>query len=478
MNTDFSNQEFFSARARPDPLSSDTMLDRETGLASVSIRVHPWLKYFPAASFRSGLLVGVLSLVVAFAAVAGDDIAEVRTVDDLQKVKPVALAGGGEIRLGLAESGPDGGPWKLLYGLVKAGDGRNHVQRLGDDLQPLGPVFFKVKSPRPVEAALKRAEALMELEKEEINRGGMDLYCARVMTAFPGKYELAVQDAAGRILLKTAFEVSRVRSAYWLELAGPDDKALAKQPFECVPRFDGSEAIARMGKKGLKFGGAVFQFSELAKPGNRAPLANDLPGGIPLDGRLESVFNQIKREPGQRPFPLLLGMDGDELVVQSVAIHMDITVVENPFLARWWLNGQPVLPEPPRTVERDEEKVKQTCHCNWEVGTVTERRWRFLLPPIFKTLRVGDHIRMQVLYCPQGFELLSEAEGGGGQEMLREIQVESDTSPTVPVLSNPLELVVTDATAGKAKAKVRPGQPKLQPLEGAPSAVETVEETK
>lgn len=108
---------------------------------------------------------------------------------------------------------------------------------------------------------------------------------------------------------------------------------------------------------------------------------------------------------------------------------------------------------------------------------VTERRWRFLLPPIFKTLRVGDHIRMQVLHCPQGYDWLSEAAGGGGDALLR-AKAPDEEKLNVPVMSNPLELVVTDATSGKAKAKVRPGQPKLQPLEGAPSAVETPEETK
>ena len=302
-----------------------------------------------------------------------------------------------------------------------------------------------------------------------------------MLTAFPGKYELAVQDAGGRVLLKTAFEVSRVRSAYWLELAGPDDKALAKQPSECVPKFDGSEAIARMSKEGLWFGGAVFHLTDLTKSVNPTPLANDLPGGIPLDGRLEGVFNRIKREAGQTPFPLLLGMDGDELVVQSVAIDLD-EVEDGPggFLVRWWLNGQPVLPERSRAVEQEKRQVERKAREAKKIeegGTVTEQRWRFHLPAIFKTLRVGDQVRMQLLYCPQGFKLISEA-AGGGYEMERVLLEQSGSSPTVPVLSNPLELVVTDATAGKAKARVRPGQPKLQPLEGAPSAVETVEDTK
>ena len=40
----------------------------------------------------------------------------------------------------------------------------------------------------------------------------------------------------------------------------------------------------------------------------------------------------------------------------------------------------------------------------------------------------------------------------------------SDSSPTAPVLSNPLELVISDANLVKPKARVRPGQAKLQPL--------------
>lgn len=428
------------------------------------------------------ILAGVFSVLVVFAAVADDGIADVRTLDELQKVKPVALPGGGEIRLGLAESGPDGGPWKLLYGLVKSGRGENRIQRSHAELQPLGPVFFKVKSPRPGQSALSKAQSLVELAKKENPEGVMDLYCARVMTAFPGKYELAVQDAAGRVLQKKTFNVSRVRSAYWLELAGPDDKTLVQRPTECVPNFDGSQVIGQVSKEGLMFGMALFQFTELAKPGNRAPLANDLPGGIPLDDRLESVFDVVKHEPGHPPFRLLLGINGDELVVQSVAIDLESLEEEDSFLVRWWLNGQPVLPVRSGVAEQEKPVQKREIRERFqkkldEHGTVTERRWRFVLPPIFKTLRVGDQIRMQVLYCPRGHMWFSDAADGSGAEAFLWSAL-SPYTPNVPVLSNPLELVVSDATVGKAKASVRPGQPKLQPLKVAAPEVEMPEETK
>ena len=153
---------------------------KPTSIKALFLSVRDRRDACPTASFRSGLLVGALSLLVVFAAAGADEIAVVRTVDELQKVKPVALAGGGEIRLGLAESGPDGGPWKLLYGLVKAGGGRDHVQRLRDELQPLGPVFFKVKSPRPVqEAREKQLEAVREeLAQRAREADGQDLFCA------------------------------------------------------------------------------------------------------------------------------------------------------------------------------------------------------------------------------------------------------------------------------------------------------------
>ena len=412
------------------------------------------------------LAVFALALLVPFAAMAGDEIVEVRTLDELQRVKPVALAGGGEIRLGLAESGPDGGPWKLLYGLVKSGDAGNDIQSSRGNRQPLGPVFYTVKPPLALEARAK-LEVAKDLRNQARHADGQDLFCARVLTALPGKYELKVHDAEGRVVQKKTFEVSRVRSAYWLELAGPDDREMTQRPSASVPKFDGSEAIAQMNKERLWFGGASFRLADLAKVANKAPLANDLPGGIPLEGRLEGVFNRNKSESGKTPFPLLLGMDGDELVVQSVAIDLD-EIDDGPgtFLVRWWLNGQPVLPERLREAKSDEAKprIEQQAKKMEEEEAVTERRWSFNLPPIFKSLRVGDHVRMQLLFCPQGSELFSEAASGGGDEMLRSLQEQSGTSPPVPVLSNPLELVISDANLVKPKARVRPGQPKLQPL--------------
>ena len=98
------------------------------------------------------------------------------------------------------------------------------------------------------------------------------------------------------------------------------------------------------------------------------------------------------------------------------------------------------------------------------LSPVTERRWNFNLPPIFKSLRVGDHVRMQLLYCPHGSNHSRKLRVAAAMKCCEAMREPSDSSPTAPVLSNPLELVISDANLVKPKARARPGQPKLQPL--------------
>src|SRR4051794_8346199 len=82
---------------------------------------------------------------VTSARAAEPSIPDIKTLEELRATPPLRLPDGRAARVGLAESGPDGGPWMLLYCLADARADREEAeqdQTRGD--HALGPFCWRV----------------------------------------------------------------------------------------------------------------------------------------------------------------------------------------------------------------------------------------------------------------------------------------------------------------------------------------------
>lgn len=391
----------------------------------------------------SWLVATVMSPV--FAAPPVDEIATVQTLAELWRAKPIQLPDGGEVRLGLAPSGTDGGPWQLLYCLKKQTDAGTATKRGAsreENRESLGPVRYTIELPSHLEGARQAKVARVLAQQFQPAGAGAQLHCGRVVTAYRGKYTVRVYSVADQLLAQKTFEVRSPRLGYWLELA--EAGAMLPSPSAAVPSFDGERPMTV----------PAVDPRSLPAMDNLLPEMNLLPGGIPSAW---TNGQELPARAGEPKYPLYLSMENGELVIQSVAVDLEDAPVKQAFLARWWLNGQVVLPARDREAAplfSQSEKLQQRQAVR--AGTLTEKRLRFTLPRLFESLRNGDRIRLQVLYCSHGYALLAEAASGLSDE--RKLSVLTGRF-LGPWLSNPLEFLVTDADPQSPQVKVRPGSP-------------------
>src|SRR5689334_13703113 len=78
-------------------------------------------------------------------------LAEVKTFEELEAVKPVRIAGEWDVRLGIADSSEEAGPWKVLWCLAEyAGKDTPTLRGLPfgiDGSEQLGPVLVRITDP-------------------------------------------------------------------------------------------------------------------------------------------------------------------------------------------------------------------------------------------------------------------------------------------------------------------------------------------
>jgi len=178
---------------------------------------------------------------LSYAAEAGaPEIREITTLEQLEGLEPLRVAGGWEVRLGLAEPGAEAGPWRLLYCHARhSGDGKEAKLALDGDFygQFLGPVFFTLD---------ERADSVGKMAgKWTLPAEG--LYCALILTAWEGARTVRVVSGAGKVIARKALRVEKPGICYWQFLATwrkerqaglPGWAALAKA-YAARPDFDG-----------------------------------------------------------------------------------------------------------------------------------------------------------------------------------------------------------------------------------------------
>jgi len=146
------------------------------------------------------------------------EIPDVTSMAELRKAKAFDLPSGWRVRLGLADAGPDAGPWKLLYCLARyRGEGKPtyHVERVAT-VQPFGPVSFTldpVDEERAWQAGRGKPVPVQMAKKEEF------VFCGQVLTAWKGKYRLRAWGSNGALLAQTRITVDEPTPCYWQQFA-------------------------------------------------------------------------------------------------------------------------------------------------------------------------------------------------------------------------------------------------------------------
>jgi hypothetical protein len=360
----------------------------------------------------------------ASAPAAARTIADVKTLEDLQNVETIHVNKRWAVRLGLSDGGKDAGPWKLLYCLADFPSVKNTdpalpppASELSGVMGSLGPVMFTVDDPEVLQKSLQPAAG------EVMTENGL-VYCAAIPTAWKGTYRIRVWTWDKRLLAERVISVDQPASNYWQDLVGselypptirPGPYALAG-PSAAYPSYE-REVIWSLPR------------------GEAQPLkgqATALPGQIPAGNGmyLEKTLGQEIPKKADRPNPL-------KLSIAAGCLHIDAPVekMENPsghhLLARWWVNGKPVPPNPPQNE-------------NYRASGPTYPAKSFSFPltlPGHLGAKAGDKVTLQVLYCPLGFEYL-RAERFRNSERPRQ---SPETPWRLPLLSEPLEFVATSA---------------------------------
>jgi HEAT repeat protein/beta-lactamase regulating signal transducer with metallopeptidase domain len=344
-------------------------------------------------------------------------IVQVRSVADLLK-QPVIEVGAWRVRLGWADSGPDGGPWKLLYCWAEDVGQAGPAENRDPSRTRLGPVTFKVTDPD----GPREMSELAHIEEPAQKARKEALYAAVVPAAWKGRYQISVFGDGGREVARTILSVDRTDPGLWQSLgrlnpAARDDRGpwvvMAESPMAVHPWTSGRDPVWTP-PAGLKLADLEYE--------------KGLPGQVPA--------MQFWLEPKYRTPPssklsegnLTLSLDdGDLLIIARGTINTD---ADYHFAARWWVNGKPVPAAPVKKL-LDEQARKI------EAGMTV--KLPLALPQTLGELKAGDKISLQVMYSPDQVRVLP---GDRDQNRVHLLESIADTV-NVPLLSNRLDFAVT-----------------------------------
>lgn len=302
-------------------------------------------------------------------------ISTVSSVGELAKQTKLR-SGGWSVQLGIGES--DGElPWKIIYCLASA-NGKQRAPNFRGQLhgELLGPVMVEVKSPNGPNVA----ESLAAIS--QIASADQTTYATIIPAAWQGDYVIEVRDLDGILIAKQTISVDTDHPCYW-------------QAFTTAPR-----RLLKVGEPD----GDVAKDAVAAIPGLNVSKRIDL-GEISADSTLPGQFSASDKP------ALKLSLSKGVLQIKSKQQMIDW--VDRHLLARWWVNGQPLLP---KRVEGS--KLIQVGR---QVTYSDEFRIRMQLRKYFGQLKSTDEISVQVMYCPSPFQELPKTRGLNELEQMVEM---------------------------------------------------------
>jgi len=373
------------------------------------------------ASWRSCVL---LAAIVAACSGGERTIPDVAALEALEAFEPHRLATGWEVRLGLGEAGADAGPWRLLYCLARY---------VGDDAKPsfsvdgkvygrlLGPVFCTTSG----EA---RAVSQMAMWASAPREG---LFCSLVLVAWEGAYKLRVVSPKGRTLAQRELVVKTPRPCPWQQFArGRRTLAREGEPSCCV-RAKAYAACPSFGECASIWPPSDRQVEFAARQGG-----TPLPGRIPLGGPWEELLGakEVRQlREGERRHPLRLTLDGKAFVVRAGVKMVDWPDLH--VLARWWVNGRPVIPKRSEGMEM--------IQLGRLLSYAREMKVAVGWPDSLGNLGEGDKVGLQVLYSPGMTEQIPRKRADG--KLLCAAFAGDEDVARVPLLSNRIDFTITQA---------------------------------
>jgi len=379
------------------------------------------MKLLTASLLVSVLVVAASTCLIAAEAAGGGngavcEIAAVTEFDQLRNQTPIQLENGWELRFGLGAGGTEAGPWQLLYCLASCTnqDDSPTLAYKGELLgERLGPVFYRVLMDRETPLAVCGQTMFAD---EDVPPEG--LYCGMVLTAWQGKYHVEVLSQDDRVIASRTIDVAKPRALYWQEFARQKGTIL-QSPVAARPEFVGTWPL-------WENGGRIS--SQLRQ---RCPL----PGKVPTPTAWVDHVGRKARaiRVGERICPLKLSLKDGHFVIQS-----PVKLVDWPdyyLLARWWVNGQPVLPRRPEEISMRS--------IGRQVSFTTEMQIQFGLPDTLGKLKVGDTISLQVLYSPAMIEQVPTSRIS--LALLRAASPHDANVAAMPMTSNRIEFAVTKA---------------------------------
>ena len=303
---------------------------------------------------------------LVLAAEAADAIPDVATIADLRKVPLQRLADGMEVRLGLSDGGEAAGPWRVLYCLIEKG--RDEGAASGPTTEPV----HAVERIGPLRYRVAWGDEARQLQQ---HFGGMvqkqsypSLCAATVKLDRKGVARLQVLTAGHQLVAQRELKVTEVRPAVWTEFARA--RWRDETPAQGYVVLD--EALPAM----PRLGQAEVEVS------TTQPAA---------ESRLPADFHDGEES------PLRLSLEKEAFVVRGKKRIFDDAPEQ--MLARWWVNGKPLVPAGPF----DSRRLRQQMRAR-QVRLINEVLIDFGLPDYLGELKAGDRIAVQLIWSPLGHE--------------------------------------------------------------------------
>ena len=272
------------------------------------------------------------------------------------------------------------------------------------------------------------------------------LYCRLVPVAWKGKYHVRVRSYDEKELVRTTFTINKPAPCYWMQFAGSkhsgnQEKLIEKDtpthivrpsPMAAVPKFNDIAPVwPTVDRKGNPL---------RASPKKNPSLPGQIPMGLPW---VEYYLKPRTLKDGAVPRGLKLTLDKGDFLIRSET-GMAVSYPDPHLLARWWVNGKPVLPPRAGGLSRISIGAKSM--------SGREIRVAFALPGTLGKLKPGDKIALQVMYSPTRIQQIPGNRFTEKQLFARECS----TVPNVPLLSNRLEFVVQEAMLAGGAPTSRP----------------------
>jgi hypothetical protein len=347
--------------------------------------------------------VSVSLFLMTAASIQAAGIPKISTVEQLRAQPVVHLPTGWDIRLGISMPDKEAGPYAVLYADVQGKNPAALVQD-GDAGKWLGPLFVRTQWEER-----RRAELEEKSGRQAMPTG---LY-ALAIPVHDGKCHITIDDGKSTVWDDT-IPFDNVPATPWQPFVGLSNIKVqavraSGRSLAVVPQFLSDQPL--------------FNFDDFSATRKDAEILfkKSLPLAMPLDPAWLAPVAGAK--PGTPP--LALAIDGDQFTLIAEGRRM-IDAPDEVLLARWWVNGKAILPDPSTRQKLMEDTRKMS---------ETDRFAVIFNYPETLAAKEGDTLTLQVLYAPHGYERASD-------DSLKLAEVISQ-SPAMPLLSNRLEFKLT-----------------------------------